>query len=174
MPQRDEVMKQFVTSMPMLRSFLYHLCRDWDTVDDAIQETAVWLCDHWNEFEGGRFNAWIRSVGRYRCYEARRKRRGKANELPASDLLLASIPDRLWDEEVPELDEPAILASCIDSLPPKQRQLLRLHYEEGHDASRIAQVLRSSLNAIYMAMHRMRKSLRECVDLGLRQERHPT
>lgn len=164
---RDTVTANLVRSLPMLRAWLRHLGADSEQIDDAVQETAVWCCGHAQEFlPGTSFGAWVRTVARYRLLALWRDR-GRADDRLDQDLADA-IPQEEWDavaEGAARRRE--ALAKCLDEIPAPARRLVELTYREGCDAATVAQRLASSVNAIYLALSKLRRRLRTCVERRL-------
>ena len=85
--------------------------------------------------------------------------------------------DRVFDlvarEAVLEGDELAererVLSECMAKLKPRQRELVRLKYEEGFSGEQMARAARASVDAIYEALARVRRSLHDCVNRRLRR-----
>lgn len=166
--QRDAIMRQFIAAQPMLGAFLYALCSDWTIVEETLQETAVYICNHWRDFKPGtRFNSWARSVARRRCYETIRRVRGSKKEQGLGEEVIAAIPDALWDTAPAEDGRRAALSRCLEDLQPRQRELLDRHYRRGEDGARLARQCDRSVAAIYMALSRLRKRIRACIEQRL-------
>ncbi|MDD3585671.1 MAG: sigma-70 family RNA polymerase sigma factor [Thermoguttaceae bacterium] len=67
-------------------------------------------------------------------------------------------------------DQAALLDECIERLPLKSRSLLKLHYSEGTSLVEIAKSMNMKPDAIYAAVSRIRKSLRDCISTKLGQQ----
>ncbi len=166
-PQRDAVTRELMQALPMLRAFLRHLGADPEQTDEAVQETAVWCCANAHLFTPGTsFGAWSRSVARFRLLALWRDR-GRADAALDPELAEA-IPDGDWDAASAGRHERGLaLSACLDGLPATARRLVELSYRDGLDAAAVAARLRSSANAIYMALSRLRRRLRDCVERRL-------
>jgi RNA polymerase sigma-70 factor, ECF subfamily len=161
---RDAVTAQLVQSLPMLRAWLRHLGADPEQIDEAVQETAVWCCGHAQEFvPGTSFGAWVRSVGRYRLLALWRERQRSDDRLDQE--LAAAIPEEEWEAMGEGRDRrQEALAKCLDDIPAPARRLVDLTYRDGCDAATVAKRLASSVNAIYLALSKLRRRLRTCVE----------
>ena len=60
----------------------------------------------------------------------------------------------------------AILRKCLESLTERARTIVVLADMEGIGHRKIAEKLGSNPNAVNVALHRARKTLRECVSAG--------
>jgi RNA polymerase sigma-70 factor (ECF subfamily) len=161
---RDAVTAQLVPALPMLRAWLRHLGADRDQIEEAVQDTAVWCCAHAQEFEpGSSFGAWTRAVARYRLLAMWRDR-GRADHRLDDDLVEA-IPQAEWDAAMDGVDgRREALARCLEGIPATARRLVELTYRDGCDAATVARRLASSVNAIYLALSKLRRRLRTCVE----------
>lgn len=161
---RDVVTAQLVQALPMLRAWLRHLGADREQVDEAVQETAVWCCSHATEFvPDTSFGTWARTVARYRLLTLWRER-GRADDR-LDDELAEAIPQAEWDAAMEGADRRReALMQCLEEVPAPARRLVELTYRDGCDAATIAQRLASSVNAIYLALSKLRRRLRTCVE----------
>lgn len=161
---RDVVTAHLVPALPMLRAWLHHLGADREQIDEAVQETAVWCCSHAQEFVAGTsFGAWARTVARYRLLAIWRDR-GRADD-PLDDALVEAIPQVEWDAAMDGADRRRdALKQCLEEVPASARRLVELTYRDGCDATTVAKRLASSVNAIYLALSKLRRRLRACVE----------
>lgn len=61
-----------------------------------------------------------------------------------------------------------VMSSCVEALPVAQRELLRLHYDEGQTSRQIALAKGRSRSAVAVNLHRICKGLRRDIDRALR------
>jgi len=172
--QRNEVLRLFMQRQRALAAYVYTLCEDWEVVEEAIQETALFLCNRWEDFElGTDFNAWARSVARFRTLEVLRKRqRGRMVSLEIPQVS-AAIPDEDWDRQAErDAEYKDALTHCLRSLPDKHRNMVEMRYMQRFECSKIADRLRTSIESVYMALSRIRRRLRDCISQKLAEERN--
>jgi len=170
---RDEIMRLFLKNQDMVSAFLYSLVEDWELVEEAIQETTVYLCSHWNEYKSGtNFGAWIRTVARMRCREVLRLKRRSSNLLRNDfESVADSLKQNEWDTH--GTSTPAhtqYLAQCLKGLPNEHRKIVEMLYQEEKSCEQIANYLNKSVDALYMALSRIRKRLKMCVERRLAEE----
>ena len=60
-----------------------------------------------------------------------------------------------------------LLASCIDKLGPKDRDLLRLRYDLNSSIEATAEKCGRTTSAVYKALSRMRAALYQCVNRAI-------
>jgi len=78
--------------------------------------------------------------------------------------------DRLLDDE-PTAEEQAsleeqrsVLKECLQELPPQQRELYALRYEQDRMHREIARRLELTTNSVSVALHRLDRRLRDCCE----------
>jgi DNA-directed RNA polymerase specialized sigma24 family protein len=61
------------------------------------------------------------------------------------------------------------LRSCLQTLPAKSSQLLRLRYFEGKACGEVAEKLGMGLDAVYKRLSRVHQGLKTCIELRLQK-----
>ena len=113
-------------------------------------------------FEGN-LEKWLRGTARHRVYAYWRDRK-KLPQLLAHHLrILADEADNSHDEDAEE-ELKAALRQCLGKLRPDDRQLISMHYEEGVQVTGIARQAGKNLSALYVRLHRIRQTLKRCVE----------
>lgn len=164
--KKDDDSEAFVELMTRYQGHLYgyalSLTADPEAANDLLQETNVVLWENWREFEPGtNFKAWSFRIAHFQFMALRQRR--LRDRLCFSDGLVTAIA-----VEAKELDETyeqrvASLASCLEQLRPRWREIIRLRYSEGLAVQGMATKIGLSANAISQLLFRARKSLIECV-----------
>ena len=163
--KKDDASEAFVEIMTRYQGRLYgyalSLTADPEAANDLLQETNVVLWENWKEFElGTNFKAWSFRIAHFQ-FMAQRQRRLR-DKLCFGDNLVAVIA-----VEAKEMDETyeqriASLASCLERLKPRWREIIRLRYQEDLAVQRMAAQIGLSANAISQLLFRARRSLIEC------------
>lgn len=173
MTDRDEILRLLLKSKPMLCAYMYTLLENRSLVEDAFQETAVYVCNHWSEFTPGtNFKAWFRKVAEMRCREIFQKeiREGKGRA-KVREHLLRQIPDAVWDRCGDfNSERKDALIKCLEGLPTESRGLLVRYYLKRQKGEGIAAELQKNVEAIYMSLSRIRRRLKECVERRMQGE----
>lgn len=164
--KKDDDSEAFVELMTRYQGHLYgyalSLTADPEAANDLLQETNVVLWENWKEFEPGtNFKAWSFRIAHFQFMALRQRR--LRDRLCFSDGLVTAIA-----VEAKELDETyeqrvASLASCLEQLRPRWREIIRLRYSEGLAVQGMATKIGLSANAISQLLFRARRSLIECV-----------
>jgi len=170
--QRDDVLRAFLSQQATLASFLDSLTEDWDVTEEALQETAIFVCDRWQDFiAGSNAGAWFRTVARMRCREVlqRRKRDSAASLETVDPAGLRS--ETTWQASTAfSARHTTALAQCMTQLPEQHQQLVDLFYVKRERCERVAAQLHKTVDSIYMMLSRIRKRLRECVQRRLQED----
>lgn len=168
-PRRvEEFVSLFTRYSPWLRGYVLSLVPNWADAEEVLQDTNAVL---WKKFEqfapGSDFFAWACQVARN---EVMRYRRGKGRErVKFGDNFLTAVAD----EAVAigkELDGMgAALSHCLSLLPVKDRQLVEERYRDGATTQSTAGAVGRSVDAVYKALARVRKSLLKCIQSELQR-----
>ena len=108
------------------------------------------------------FRAWLRAIIRHLVYD--RFRRVLTQGRPQGDEALEVVPVELSPEDrLATTEELIALTRCISRLGDDARTLIQLRDLEGLSEREVAARLNITTNNVGVALHRARKSLRECV-----------
>lgn len=69
-------------------------------------------------------------------------------------------------------EEKKALKACMDLLPKRSRALIDLYYFQGISTENIADRMLLSVNAVYLAMNRIRNRLKKCIRKTISWENH--
>jgi RNA polymerase sigma-70 factor (ECF subfamily) len=155
----------------MLTAYLRSVARDPTTVDDLFQETCLTAWRKLDEFDKSRpFGPWLRGIAANVVLTWRRKHRRAF--LLCDEQILEHLDRRCeavhqlagdtWDEKL------AGLKDCLDQLPDRYREPIRLRYLEDLLPEALAQRLGLELETIKKRLQRGRARLWECLQRKLR------
>lgn len=138
---------------------------DLHAADDLAQETFLVAWRGLDRFdpERGSVGAWLRGIALNLWRNHRRKRREqRAGDLwSAAEERCVSYGDALVAEGALER-----LGHCLERLAPEQRAVLDLRYAQGLGIAEICRRTGRRHSACTMLLHRLRQSLRHCVEAG--------
>lgn len=130
--------------------------------EDLYQQTNLFL---WREFhrfeEGTNFVSWACAVA-YHEVMAWRKRMSRDRLVFTDDFLAAVSSEFVRSADQIEIRSQA-LVECVEKLPAHHRELLQLRYGEQRQIEAIADKLGRSIDAVYRALSRIRRTLFDCV-----------
>jgi RNA polymerase sigma-70 factor (ECF subfamily) len=155
------VQQLFVRYQPQLRSFVLALTGDFGVTDDVVQEVFLTITAKAADFRpDASFRHWMFAIARFKVLESRRSARRFSPRVIES-LAAALKPEKLEEERLgPLLD-------CLQELPPKMRELVRLRYFSQHGPTELAAMLGRSVSGVNTTLSKARDLLRECVQRKL-------
>ncbi len=157
-----EFLKLFLQHEADLRAMIGSLVRDRDAAEDVLQEVALTAWERFSDYDPQRsFGAWGRGIAVHKILR-RREQAARFPVLFSPETITAILDafDQMKPSSPPLINE---LEPCLDQLPEKSRQLLTLRYADALDIRQIAERVESTTDAVYKALLRARKWLRDCV-----------
>lgn len=171
MDRQQQLTSQFLANRHSLFAYIYGFVRNAHDAEDLFQE--VWLRFAEAAQRGQAIEdpaKWSRGVARNLILHYWRDR--KTDHQPVADEQLMALIDTAFAEQEGQHDywlaRQQALAECVQELPERSRQMLRLKYEQGLSAQGVAEKLAQSAAAVLMALSRVRNALRECAGKKLR------
>ena len=162
---RDEVVKGAFQHRDALLSYAFALLRDWVKAEDVVQDAFIVVMNKWTEFRAGTsLFLWVRQIVHFKVLEAARARKMS----PVEEELLARVAasmQRGLDEEIARRQQlrRQALQRCMSHLDARSAGLLSGFYTESLSCESLAQLHRRSVNAVRLALSRLRKQLHDCV-----------
>ncbi len=138
-----------------------------DEVDDIAQEVYLALHRGMRGLSDDVFPiAWLKGTARNLCLNHfRREKRYRKHFREVAEIMLRT---RVKLEAVSADDSAReALESCLGRLSPGHRELVSMRYEQGKSAESIAREKKSPGETIRVALHRIRKFLRDCISSKL-------
>jgi RNA polymerase sigma-70 factor (ECF subfamily) len=163
MTDRERFLSLYQEHGPLVRGFLLAATGCPHQADDLQQNVARVLLERFADYDDARpFHCWALGIARLEALKWRQRlaRRREVLSPEAIDLLHAADQD----EADPFADRRERLPACVAALPEASRQLLALRYEEGLGAKDIAGRVGRTPAAIDMALSRIRRLLRDCIE----------
>ena len=149
-----------------LRAFILSLVPRWSDAEEIAQRCSIILWKKFDTFRPGTsYFAWACQVARLEVKEYR-KSAGRHRAL-FSDEFVDAVADEVLElqDELP--GRLRVLQECVEKLPRKQREILRLRYDEGKSVKAIAETLSRSVDAVYKGLSRIRQTLHDCINRGI-------
>lgn len=151
----------FVTYAPQLRAYALALAGDFAAADDVVQEAFLTVTAKAAEFQpGSNFLAWARAIVRHKVQENQRASR-RFSSAVLDSLAASATPDLLREYRID------VVMNCMDELPPKARELVRLRYFCDHGPTEIAALLDRTINGVNNGLLKARNAIRDCVERKL-------
>lgn len=152
----------FVAAQPALHGFLISLVHDTHAADDLLQELAERLWRKFGDYDASRpFIAW--GIGFARLLAMEWRRRQQRLPLPLDDETLDHLATAAA-EEAPRHDERLdALRACLKKLTERQRNVLRMRYQESMPVAAIASSSNRTQMAVYKLLKHVHQTLLHCI-----------
>ncbi|QDT64017.1 sigma-70 family RNA polymerase sigma factor [Calycomorphotria hydatis] len=147
------------------RLFLYILSQVGNPHDaeEILQEANVIIWRKSSQFEAGsNFHAWTTRIALFEVLKYR-ERQSRNKVQFSSDFVEAMANIEEEDFELEELQRNA-LATCLQKLKQRDRELIEHRYAPGANGKSIAADLGRPVNAVYQSLSRVRRTLLECIN----------
>ncbi len=161
-PQRwpSEVIEQLVHQYerPLL-AYAMRMCGgDWQSAQDAVQETFLRLCREDRQKIQSRVAPWLYTVCRSRVIDMQRTNHSTA--IDPTQIAVAD-PAPSASQRASEAEEHDQLAQQVDQLTPRQQEVIRLRMQAGLSYREIAEVTGLTVNNVGFHLHAAVRSLRD-------------
>ena len=157
---------QFMHRRAQHLGFLRVLCRDEALAEELFQDLTVAVLEGVGRFrdEEGDFDAWVRGIARnlWRGHLRRQRPTSPLNQA-VEEAVAAAWDDRSPQEALEQAERLGRLKTCLDSLAPGARDLVRRRYEASESSAVIAQALGRTVAAIDTALSRIRSTMLTCL-----------
>jgi RNA polymerase sigma-70 factor, ECF subfamily len=149
-----------------LRAFILSLVPRWSDAEEIAQRCSMILWKKFDQFKlGTSFFAWACQVARLEVKEYR-KSAGRQRTL-FSDAFVDAVANQVFEMQGDLPGRLQVLQKCVEKLPPKHRELLRLRYNEGKSVKAVAHTVSRSVDAVYKGLSRIRQALHDCINRTL-------
>jgi RNA polymerase sigma-70 factor, ECF subfamily len=173
--ERDLQYREFVRLLGsherQLIGYVHTLVPSWQDAEDVLQETRLRLWEQFDSFRpDGDFSAWAIAIANY-MVKAHRKRCLRQRVCFSDDLL------EKISQHIPALsasshdDRMSSLLECVRTLNDASRKLLRAFCSGHQKTKELACELGQTPSAVYSALFRIRRSLFDCMQKRLREEK---
>jgi RNA polymerase sigma-70 factor (ECF subfamily) len=167
--QIEALLRVFHAKRALLRGYIFSATRDYHATEDILQEIAIVIATRASSFDFEREALpWLMGIARnhiQRWYRAR----GKEAAYVSYDILETCMPLFASYDMEEMSDRRRALKECVERLPEKQRDIMRLRYVEEKDCNQISEVLGRSVQGVYSLLKRLKLALRKCVEVRMQQ-----
>jgi RNA polymerase sigma-70 factor (ECF subfamily) len=141
------------------------LLGDADRARDVVQDTFLRLCAQDQEGVEHRLAEWLFTVCRNRALDVLRKE-GRMSRLSAEQGLLcvSHAPDPA--DGLERREEAARVLALLDGLPPNQREVIRLKFQNGFSYREISRISGQSVTNVGYLLHAGLKTIRARINDG--------
>ncbi len=159
----QELTVRWTHAQPTVSAFILSMVPDTHDAEDLLQNVALAALAKIDTYDASRpFISWALGIARI---EVLRYRSAHASNPRMFDQETIDQVAAAYEDVAPEMDEmKQALVNCTRKLHGRGRQLIELHYVRGLKPARIAQQLGTTTNAIFAALHRVRRALQQCIE----------
>jgi len=153
-----------VSCSRQVRLFIYARALHPSAVEEAVQAAFVTAFERLREYQPtGSFTRWVCGIAWNHLRQERRRLR-RAGQ-PIDDLLTQlAAPEEPAEADALVETHSQRLPDCLARLSPSGQALLTARYHEGLTLDEIAERSGKTTNALAVALHRLRQTLRTCLE----------
>jgi len=160
----EEIVKLAYKSTNQLKAYIYSICRDWNMVDDIMQETLVSLMKNCESYDESReFLSWALTIARRRTVDQLRKE-GRSRLVFTNEVYEGLEDDFCSIEERQSQGQTIFyLKECMKSLSFDNQKIMKMKYFQKMKVDLISKKLGRSFLSIQSLLDRLRQKLKKCV-----------
>lgn len=165
----QEVLRLLMQSRARVSAAAWIVVQDTHVAEDIFQNTVLKSVTKDVEFDSeAPLLSWAFITARREALDWVRKHR---RESVGFDPKILELLENDWQSELlPPAERIEALRECMEKLPDKSKQLLRLRYFEGLSCKEVSRQVNAKLDAVYKRLSRIHQSLRGCVELKMEPE----
>lgn len=165
---RERLARSWVAAEPSVRAFVAAAVRGVADREDVLQQVALTVARRFEEYDGKRpFVAWALWLAKSRIIDFYRSQ--ERHRLVLADGMLDRVAERLAERHG-DLPRREALGACLEELPQRSRDLLRLRYDDGLPIDSIAAAARLTPGSVRVTLYRIREALAACIERRLAAE----
>ncbi len=165
----NDFLSLYVANHKRLYGFIVSLVGNWSDAEDLLQETAGVLWDKFGDYQTGTdFAAWGMKIARYRIMAFHRKQ--KSSQVQFDGDLLELLTQESGDVLCHMDSRITALQGCLDKLGDREREFIRLHYDDEMTHQAMSKVTGKPLHTIYRMMSKIHDVLLKCIRRTIVQE----
>lgn len=166
----QDILRVLMKSRDRIAAAAWVVVRDAQAAEDTFQNVAIKAMTKEVTFDSdGAILSWAFITARREAIDWLRRHR---NESSALNPEIIELLEREWVVES-QREDPRIqaLRDCLQKLPEKSSELLRLRYADGLACGKVADRLGTRLDAIYKRLSRVHQALKDCVESRIAETR---
>ncbi len=168
--KHEEFLRSFTAHEASIRAYVRRLVPSRCDADDVMQDASIVLWKKFGEFrKDGDFRAWAFGVARF---SALAWRRDKARDrLVLDENVVAKLAEETANDEAHLQQQRDALEICIQKVKPGHRALLMDAYQADSRIQDVASSSGRTVSGFYQWLHRVRRSLLDCIRRSLAQQK---
>lgn len=164
--QSEQLAALWTQAQPVVSAYIRTLLPDFHQGEEVLQRVAVVLVRKFETYDPARpFVPWAIGFARF---EVLRYRRDHATDRHQFDTdIVEQVAELYQSEQIDFSGFRGALHDCVGKLQGRNRQALSLRYTQDVGPTEIAQEMDMSANAVRQLLHRVRASLRKCIESAI-------
>lgn len=166
-PVNEDLLKHFIEEDSVVRAYVHSITCGHRETEDVIQDVWRITCQKIGDYDRNRpFRSWVMGITRLELLKWRQKL-ARSREVLAPDVmdLLADTAEE-YREEIDMRSQ--YLRDCLAHLPAHSKDIMQMKYFRTMKIEEIARRIKKKTAAVEMALVRVRRSLRACIEEKLR------
>ena len=165
----EEFILELTQSQQRLFRFLFKRLADREQAREVLQRTNLVLCRKADNFEPGtNFKAWAMTVANYEVMAYRKTQ--VRERLVFTDAVFAMIGPEDDGRSSVQSARLAHLKHCLKGMSSKNRELIDWRYQGERTLDKIAEEVGSTIGAVTVKLHRLRRQLLGCIQTRMQKE----
>jgi RNA polymerase sigma-70 factor (ECF subfamily) len=166
---RERMTRHWLASEHAVRSYIAGAVGSFQDREDLLQQVALTVARRFEEFDERRpFIAWALWIAKSRIIDFYRSRDRQSQFL--SDDLLEKYVEALMKRQQAIPARREALEHCLEKLPDRSRNLVRMKYHDGLKIDEIAEAIQSTTASVRVTLFRIRDALADCIKRRLASE----
>jgi RNA polymerase sigma-70 factor (ECF subfamily) len=164
-PEYQLFIRLLTANQKRIYGFIYAVMPNQSVSDDIMQETSLFMWEHFDDFHRGTNFAWW-GIGVARNLVMRYYRKQKRDFLVFDS---QTIENLIGQSDVFESQEEQIeaLRRCFKRLQSRDQNILKMRYVDGHHVHEIAEKVNRTTSHLYRLLSRIHYSLLKCIKLQI-------
>lgn len=161
-----EFTEYWMRSRHVAGAFVRGMIRDEHIAEDVLQKVAIAAATHFDRYDRDRpFAGWLVGIARREVAQHFRERSRDRHTF--DDMLVGQLADAHVEVAEELTDRTTALNICLGKLNTRGQEIISLRYQQNLKPARIADRVGTTATAITSLLHRLRSTLRECIERQL-------
>lgn len=167
---RAQLAELWHQSQSAVSAYLFASVPNHHDAEDLLGQVAVAVARDFDKYDASQpFVRWAIGIARNRVLNHRRAY--AMSKVVFSQETIEALANAVPAEPVHQSEFKAALKTCIDKLQAQARKVITLRYEDDIKPKHIAAELDMTPNAVSILLHRTRKSLSQCVQQTMEDDK---
>ncbi|MEM9110005.1 MAG: sigma-70 family RNA polymerase sigma factor [Planctomycetota bacterium] len=164
--QSEQLAVLWTQAQPVVSAYIRTLLPDYHQAEEVLQRVAVTLVRKFEAYDPDRaFVPWAIGFARFEVLRYRRDHATDRHRFESD--IVGQVAELYQSEDIDFAGWREALRSCVGRLQGRNREVLKLRYTQDESPTEIAKEMNMSSNAVRQLLHRVRASLRQCIERAI-------